>query len=65
MPRPFWTTAHASWVEKTYIDLVDRHPGETTSTVSDLNGNIVAQGGPYAETGTEYVEQSALTRITP
>ena len=40
--------------------LTDNYPGETTWTVSDLNGNIVAQGGPYAETGTEYVEQICI-----
>ncbi|MEC8362128.1 MAG: M43 family zinc metalloprotease, partial [Bacteroidota bacterium] len=40
--------------------LTDNYPGETTWSVSDLNGNIVAQGGPYAETGTEYVEQICI-----
>ena len=40
--------------------LTDNYPGETTWTVSDLNGNIVAQGGPYAATGTEYVEQICI-----
>ena len=46
--------------ELTLTLLTDNYPGETTWTVSDLNGNIVTQGGPYAETGTEYVEQICI-----
>ena len=37
--------------------LTDNYPGETTWTVTDLNGTQVAAGGPYAASGTEYVEQ--------
>ena len=37
--------------------LTDEYPGETTWTVTDINGTVVASGGPYATTATEYVEQ--------
>ena len=37
--------------------LTDEYPGETTWTVTDINGTLVASGGPYATTATEYVEQ--------
>ena len=40
--------------------LTDNYPGETTWTVTDLNGNQVAAGGPYAAAGTEYVEQVCI-----
>ena len=40
--------------------LTDNYPGETTWTVSDSNGNEVAQGGPYGVAATEYVEQVCL-----
>lgn len=41
----------------TVIILTDNYPGETTWTVTDAAGAVVASGGPYAATGTEYVEQ--------
>ena len=40
--------------------LTDNYPGETTWSVVDLDGNVIAQGGPYAEIGTEYIEQICI-----
>ena len=40
--------------------LTDNYPGETTWTVTDASGTVVASGGPYAATGTEYVEQVCI-----
>ena len=37
--------------------LTDNYPGETTWSVVDVNGNVVASGGPYEAQATEYVEQ--------
>ena len=37
--------------------LTDNYPGETTWSVADVNGNVVASGGPYEAQATEYVEQ--------
>ena len=40
--------------------LTDNYPGETTWTVTDGAGTIVASGGPYATAATEYVEQVCI-----
>ena len=40
--------------------LTDNYPGETTWTVTDAVGNIVASGGPYEATGTVYEEQVCI-----
>ena len=40
--------------------LTDNYPGETTWTVTDVSGTVVASGGPYATAATEYVEQVCL-----
>ena len=37
--------------------LTDNYPGETTWTVTDAAGTVVASGGPYDATATEYVQQ--------
>ena len=37
--------------------LTDNYPGETTWTVTDAEGIVVASGGPYASAATEYVQQ--------
>ena len=36
--------------------LTDNYPGETTWTLTDLDGAVVASGGPYSDTGTLYEE---------
>ncbi len=38
----------------------DNYPGETTWTVADAAGTVVASGGPYATATTEYVEQVCI-----
>lgn len=40
--------------------LTDEYPDETTWTVTDANGNVIAEGGPYEAQNTEYVEQLCL-----
>ena len=40
--------------------LTDNYPGETTWTVTDAAGTVVASGGPYATSATEYVEQVCI-----
>ena len=40
--------------------LTDNYPGETTWEVTDASGTVVASGGPYAATATEYVEQVCI-----
>lgn len=37
--------------------LTDNYPAETTWSVTDAAGNVIAAGGPYEAAGTEYVEQ--------
>ena len=44
----------------TIIILTDNYPGETTWTVTDGSGTVVASGGPYDTAGTEYVEQVCI-----
>ena len=36
--------------------LTDNYPGETTWTLTDLDGAVVASGGPYSDAGTLYEE---------
>ena len=36
--------------------LTDNYPGETTWTLTDLDGTVVASGGPYNDAGTLYEE---------
>jgi hypothetical protein len=40
--------------------LTDNYPSETTWTVTDTEGTVVASGGPYATAATEYVEQVCI-----
>ena len=40
--------------------LTDNYPGETTWTVTDVAGTVVASGGPYDAIATEYVEQVCI-----
>ena len=40
--------------------LTDNYPGETTWTVTDVAGTVVASGGPYDAVATEYVEQVCI-----
>ena len=40
--------------------LTDNYPAETTWTLTDGTGSVVASGGPYEVTGTEYVEQACV-----
>lgn len=40
--------------------LTDNYPGETTWEVTNLDGAVVAAGGPYAASATEYVEQVCI-----
>ena len=40
--------------------LTDNYPGETTWNVVSALGDIVATGGPFANSGTEYIEQICL-----
>ena len=44
----------------TVIILTDNYPGETTWTVTDTAGTVVASGGPYATAATEYIEQVCI-----
>ena len=36
--------------------LTDNYPGETTWTLTDLDGAVVASGGPYSDAGTSFEE---------
>jgi hypothetical protein len=40
--------------------LTDNYPGETTWTLTDADGNLMMNGGPYANSGTEYSQQGTL-----
>lgn len=46
--------------EVTLTLITDNYPGETTWTITDDGGNIVASGGPYGSQGTTYTETFCL-----
>ena len=46
-----------SGVTLTLTLLTDNYPGETTWSVVDANGTVMAEGGPYGSTQTTYVEE--------